>query len=56
MMIRDQLNQNYFLSKRGVAGKKGGKWCDRTRWHNPKDGKREGIMNVLYETREAIYV
>jgi len=33
MMIRSQLNQNYFRSKRGVAGKEGGKWCDRTRWY-----------------------
>jgi hypothetical protein len=55
IIIRSQLNQNYFHPKRGVTGKEGGKWSDCTRWYNPKDGKREGIMNILNKTREAIY-
>jgi hypothetical protein len=56
MIIRSQLNRNYFRPKRGVAGKEGGKWCDRTRLYTPKDGKREGIMNILNKTIQAIYV
>ena len=55
VIIRSQLNWNYFRPKRGVAGKEGGKWCDHTRWYNPKDSKREGIMNILNKTRETIY-
>jgi len=62
MIIRNQLNAPlwakviHFRPKRGVAGKEGEKWCDRTRLYNPKDGKREGIMNILNKTKEAIYV
>ena len=56
MIITSQLNRNYFRTKTGVAGKEGGKWCDRTRWYNPKDSKREDIINMLNKTRGAIYV
>jgi hypothetical protein len=53
MIIRSQWNRNYFHPKRGVAGKEGRKWYDRTRWYNPKDGKREGTMNILNKTGET---
>jgi hypothetical protein len=62
MIIRNQLNAPLwakvidFRLKRDIAGKEGEKRCDRTRWYNPKDGKKEGTMNILNKTREAIYV